>query len=116
MRANVQQRNNTQRAENDMTILILPQDGTPYPDSLSHSPCLELLQKWVGGNIQMISLVLPTGKQAQLIVNEDGNSLGLEVNFIASFIYEEQVSVSPFDDTHHTVVGDAVVLTGDNLL
>lgn len=88
-----------------MSILILPRDGTPYPDSLGRSPCLELLQKWVGGNIQVISFVLPTGKQAQLIVNEDGNSLGLSMNFIASIIYD-----------HHHIVGDAVVLTGDNML
>ena len=68
-------------------------------------PTLEKLQELVGGYIEVIPINNIAGhKQCQLIINEEGSLYGLPVNRDASIIAKREI------------VGNAVILTGDNKL
>jgi hypothetical protein len=80
-------------------------DKKPRVHFIKEKKTLEQLQKLVGGYIEMYSM--DDGRQ--LIINEDGKMMNLQYN-------PEATDLLPNNFYHDTVVGDAVVLSGDALL
>ena len=96
---------------------ILKATGEVNQHYQEHEPTLELLQKTVGGNIEILHVPLTTAtaagmlchhehtpEMAQLIINENGRLIGdLKVNVAASYIAGQEI------------VGTAILLTGEAL-
>lgn len=80
-------------------ILLLTSDGRQIPIHMDCPPTLEFVHEKVGGYAEVVELVQ---EDQQLIVNEAGIELGLELN-------EYVTSMLGFP-----IVGDALLLTDHN--
>lgn len=90
----------------EYTVIKINADGTieaiPFATEILGADYLEWMQKMVGGYIEDIC---PRGlKKAgvRMLVNEDGKSLHLPVNEIASYLYN-----------HENIVGDVLLVVTD---
>lgn len=79
------------------TILTIKAGQAPVRSTQPNAPSLEDVQEAVGGYVELLNIRVGQ-KPAQLLVNEDGLSMGLPINEAASML------------CGRTIVGDVLIL------
>ena len=97
-----------------MNILtILRADSTVESFTFDALPSLEVLQKAVGGYIEVIPyFVKYKGEDCIALCNEEGKLNDLPLNTGANLLWFSQRPRPPLTDV---LVGDVAIITGDNL-
>ncbi len=95
-------------------ILWITPAGEVHTEKTSIAPTLEAMKAYVEGNIEVVS-VLFHGEHHQMIVNEDGLSKQLPLNWKATSIYHCNWITREGKIPDAPIVGPAILLQGIKL-
>jgi len=91
---------------NNKKAILIKVDGTVTDITTNKKPTLEELQKLVGGFIEVVRDIPYEGRQAVMIVDEEGHCKYKPLNDKASKLYQAN------HKTTHPIAGDVVILLG----
>ncbi len=94
------------------TITWLRPNQSPVVEEATKPPTMDKLREYVDGWVELVRVLDPDDKPAQLIVNEEGAIQGLEFNEIGTKHYSRFSEKKWGRPAPSPIVGNAVLLQG----